>query len=422
MPQKRALVLGTLVLCALVAVAVVYLRRGPEQQASAPAPKVTLAARQFRLTNGVEVDLVSGACGEEAAVVLLYGVGVEHDPVGHSGLSAVLGRVLSTVVAPAAVEVGATFTRVARRLPVAQLSAELDAAAQRMKQLTVDAAAFERARQEVLDEIARRHGGDPRSTAVAFALQSAHSARAEGHFGGIAEEVKALQSKDVTDAWQAHYQPVNLRVVIVGGFDPNAIQKHLEQALGSLPAGETVQLREHGPSTVSGTVVMGDNPSALAFGVAAPAPAEASYAAFLLLARRLSAGEPSWQFDYDPLGRPGALLVTTAAPTGQRPEPVAETLRAALAKRLSEPFKPQEIAATKQHFAALLGVNDLDPATCRGDVLALAVARAQRAKLGIDLPAISKALNAMNETALAEARSLFAAERTVIVAAGGEIR
>jgi hypothetical protein len=54
--------------------------------------------------------------------------------------------------------------------------------------------------------------------------------------------------------------------------------------------------------------------------------------------------------------------------------------------------------------------------------LALAVARAQRAKLGIDLPAISEALNAMNETALAEARSLFAAERTVIVAAGGEIR
>ncbi|HEX2878725.1 MAG TPA: insulinase family protein [Polyangiaceae bacterium] len=422
MPQKRALVLGALLLCALVAVGLVYVRRSPEQPAVTPAPKITLAARQFRLANGVDVELVSGPCGDEAAVALLYGVGVEHDPVGHSGLSAVLGRVLSAIVAPATVEVGATFTRIARRVPVAQLIAELDAVAQRMKPLTVDATAFEQARQQVLDEIARRHGGDPRSTAIAFALQSAQSARAEGHFGGIAEEVTALQIKDVTDAWQKHFQPANLRVVVVGGFDPTAIQRHLEQALGGLPAGEAAQLREHGASTVSGTVVMGDNPSALAFGLAAPGASAPTFAAFLVLARRLSAGEPTWQFDYDPLGRTGTLLLTATTPTGQRPEPVAETLRAALAKRIAEPFKPSEVAATQQHFAALLGTHDLDPAACRTDALALAVARAQRAKLGIDIPAISKALSAMNETALAQARPLFAAERTVIVAAGGEIR
>jgi hypothetical protein len=422
MLQKRALLLGALLAGALGVAGLVYLRRSPEQAVLAPARKVTLAARQFRLANGIEVDLVSGTCGDEVALVLLYSVGVEHDPVGHSGLASVVGRVLSAALAPATVDVGASFTRIARRLPVAQLAGELDAVALRMKQLNFDAAVFEQARQAALDEIARRRGGDPQATAVAYALESAHSARAEGSFGGIAKEVEALPSEDVTKAWQAHYQPANLRVVVVGGFEPNGIQKHIEQVLGTLPAGEAVQLREHGPSTVSGTVVMGDNPTALAFGLAAPAVRDPSFAAFLVLARRLAAGEPTWQFDYDPLGRTSTLVLTATTPAGQRPEPVAETLRAALAKRITEPLKPGEAAATRQHFAALLGANDLDPAACRKDALALAVARAQRAKLELDLPALNKALDAMTETALIQARSLFDAQRTVIVAAGGEIR
>jgi predicted Zn-dependent peptidase len=419
MPKRQALVLSALLLIAVAAAIVLFrMQRAPQPQAPI---KITLASQQLRLPNGLVADLVAGDCGNEGALVLLYGIGTEHDPEKHSGLANLIGRLLSFTAdaGHSTVEVTSTFTQVSLRLPSTEIAAELARIAQRMQQLPVDPVALDRARKEQLEEVARRKGGDARLTAIAYANESVHSARAEGYFGGIAKQITATDLDTVTTFWKEYYQPVNLRIVLVGSFDAKAMAERIQQTLGVLPAGKPATLREHGPSTVSGTLVMGDNPSVLAFGVAPPPPTDALYAPFLVLAARLQSND-SQQFDYDALTRSDALLLSQATPTGQRPEPVADTWRAKLTQRLAQPLTPNEIATTKQRFAALLGENDLDPATCKRDPSALAVARAHRARQGIDPSALGKALSSVTDAQLQQARTLFS--QSAIVAAGGEIR
>ena len=64
-------------------------------QTTGPA---ALAERSFRLPNGLQADLVDGACGESAALVVLLGVGIDHDPPGRSGMAHLAERVLATSV------------------------------------------------------------------------------------------------------------------------------------------------------------------------------------------------------------------------------------------------------------------------------------------------------------------------------------
>lgn len=386
----------------------------PERQA--------MVAESFRLPNGLEVELASGPCGDEVALALLFAVGPDHDPPARSGAASVVQRLVAARGAAGRVEMGSGHTLYSVVVPADQLESELDDVAAWMRGLALSDEELARARAEVLEEIARRRGGDATLTATSFAAESLQPSRGEGWRVGIAEEVASLDVAQV-EAFYAAYGPRNARLVVVGAFDRAEVRARVESVFGALPEGAPAVLRDPGTSTVRGTLVMGEAPSALAVAVAAPAPSEPLFPAFLVLAERLLASSaPEWDAAYDSLTAPETLFVTAPIPPGAPAEPTAAGIRAALAPLLAEPLAPAELAAAERRFGLLLGVNAHKPATCALDARGNAVARARRAQLGLAEVPLRAALAATTQEQLEDAARLFEPRRTAAVIAGGAIR
>lgn len=388
-------------------------------------PPETLAVASFRLPNGLEVELVSGPCGDHAGVAVLYAVGADHDPAGRSGMARLVARISSARSGGVRIESGSEHTLASVVVARDTLPAELDAAAARMKRLELTEAELVRARTEVLAELARMRGGDATRTAQSYAAESVRPTRGDGWQGGVAAELEAIDVAQVEAFWQAHYTPGNARVVVAGRLDPAAIRARIEAAFGPLPAGTAPVPREPADATVTGTLVFGDAPSAVAVAVRAPAPAEPLYPAFLVLAARLmgpAAPGRTWEASYDAINRPEALFVNGPVAPGRAPEAAAAELRAELSALLVQPLAPADVTSAKERFGLLLGLRELEPAICTADPRAFAVARARRAQLGLRALPLGERLDAIDQAQLEAAAALFGPRRTAAVVAGGTIR
>jgi hypothetical protein len=129
-----------------------------------------------------------------------------------------------------------------------------------------------------------------------------------------------------------------------------------------------------------------------------------------------------WEASYDPLHEPELLFVRGSIAPAEPAEPAAARVRVEVDAVLEEPLGDTEIAATRERFGLLLGIDALAPRRCAQDARGLAVARARQAQLGVDAPASNQALGAVTEAQLREAAALFAPTRTAAVIAGGMIR
>lgn len=401
--------------------------RGGGRPPPAPVrPPPTLAAASFRLANGLEVELVSGPCGEDdVAVITLFAVGADHDPVDRSGMARVVARLLSAPGGATRVESGSDHTSMSVVVHKDRLAAELDALAARMPRLDATGADLARARSEVLVDLASMRGGDPAQTARSYAAESVHPTRGNGWQGGVATELEEIDLAQAQAFWRAQYVPGNARLVIVGPFDAAAVRSRIEAAFATWSPGSAPAPREPADATVTGTLVFGDAPSALAVAVSAPAPSDALYPAFLVLAARLLAPVSparSWEASYDPIARPETLFVSAQVPPGPAPEAAATAVRAELSALLAQPLAPADFTAAKDRFGLLLGLHALEPATCAAEPRAFALARARRAQLGLSALHLGEALDATTQAQLDEAAARFGPRRSAAVVAGGTIR
>lgn len=424
LPRKGALWLVVLSL-AVAGAALFSLTRKKESPPPSP-PVEVLAEQRFQLNNGLAVDLVAGNCGDQAALVALFDVGVEHDPPGRSGMAFLVRELLS---APAeagrparTVEVGGYFTQVSLVVPPAGLERELGDLAERMKNPGVAQPALDRARERALAALKQRRGGDASLTAMAHAAESASASRAQGYFGGIAAEIEAVQLTDVAAYLGEYFQPENARLVIVGQLDAKILKARIEQLFGGLKAGVRSSLRAPPGSSVRGTLVMGDSPQAIALAVLAPLPKDPDYPGFLVAATRLLESPLGAQAQYEPLARPEMLFVLRSLKPGEPPEPTAEALREEVAKVVAGPLATRDVESAKARFPLLVGYSSADPATCKKDPLGLAVTRGRGVQLGLDPKALDEALDTLTQEQLDRALESFARARTSAVIAGGDIR
>lgn len=395
----------------------------PETRSEAPAQPATLETQTFRLANGLAAEVVSGPCGETAAVVVLFAVGADHDPPGRSGMSHVVQRLLTGPGGGGerVASTGVDHTVWSSVVATDRVPAELTAVAARMArpELTEDGLAA--ARAEVLDELSRRQGGDAALTAQSYAAESLRPSRD----GGLAAEVEAITLAEVDAFWRAHHQPGNARVVVVGGIDPASTRARIEATFSPLPAGTPATPREPSSATVTGTLVMGDAPSALAVAVPAPAPSEPSFPAFLVLAARLLASPAearSWSASYDPVADPDALFLTAPIQPGEPAEPLAARVRVEAETLLARPLSADDARAATERFGLVLGSREHELAACTEDPRALALARARRAQLALGELPLADALGALTQEQLDEAAARFGARRSAAVVAGGAIR
>lgn len=398
----------------------------PQGSAAQGTGEPALGEQSFRLQNGLSVDLVAGPCGDSAALAVLVGVGIDHDPAGRSGMARLAGRLLATS-APAgraerSVETGGDYTLYSVVAAGDRLLEELDEVAAWMGQAAPKEADLERERARMLEELGKLSGADAAATARSLAEEGVQPTSGNGKRNGIASEVQAITLDELSEHWKAHYRPGNARIVVAGPIDVEKVRARIEAALSPLDAGMPPDKRDPGDSTVKGTLVMGSAPSAVAMAVPAPATSDPLYAPFLVLAARLMekpAEARTWEVSYDPIRRPELLFVTGPVGQTEQPEPAAARMRREAAAILARPPAPEDAAGARERFRLFLEPQLVDPALCAKDARAFAVARARRAQMGLDTGKLGEALGSITKEQLEEAAKLFDTKHTATVIAGG---
>jgi hypothetical protein len=391
-------------------------------------PRVeTLAEQSNKLQNGLETDLISGSCSDQAALVVLLKAGIDHDPPGRSGMAHVAGRVLATSAgagrAERLVDTGNDYTLYSVVVPAVRLPEEVDEVASWMSKFTPSEADLGRVRTSLLAELSKQQGDDAQQTAVALAEEALQPARGNGKRRGLASEVQAITLAELQAYWKETFKPGNARITVAGRFDAEAVRVRIETALGPVAAGEPPTQRPPPDSSVKGTLVMGNAPKAVAIAVAAPAANDPLFGPFLVLAARLAekpAQPRTWDVAYDPIKRPETLLITGPVGPAEQPEPAAARMRAEAATILTRPLAPADLAAAKDRYKLLIEPRSVEPAICAKDARAFAVARARSAQLKVE--GVSQAIDAATAEQLGEASRLFEPKRSAAVIAGGAFR
>lgn len=387
----------------------------------------TMVERSAKLPNGLGLDLVSGPCGDTAALVVVLGAGIDHDPLGKSGMAQLAARVLAAS-APAGraartVEAASDHTLYVAPTPADKLGEEIDEVAASMGRAPTEEA-LGKARAEVLAAIAKR-SSDPAQMALSFAEESLQPTRGEGKRLGIAAEVQSVTLAELTAFWKAAFAPGTARITVAGRFDAEKIKARAEAAFGPLAAGTPAVLRPPSAASVRGNLVMGDAPTAVAIAVPAPAASDTAYPAFLVQAARLMAkpaAPRTWSATYDPIARPELLFITGPVGQAEQPEPAAARMRTEVGAVLAQPPGPEDSARVKDRFRFLLDPHDLAPASCQKDPRAFAVGRARLAQLRPDGSSLTPTLGAVGKGELDEAAGFFDGKRSAAVIAGGAIR
>ena len=282
----------------------------------------------FKLDNGLRVELAPSADADQVALVLLYDVGADHDPAGRSGMAHLVERLFATMGREGKPDwtvqtrTGADYTYYGMSVPPERLNDEIDDTVLRMSTLAPTEADLTRERQRVLDQVATMQEKDPLMAATNKASESLRPSAGGGLRGGVAAEIQAMTFAEVDAFRRAYYGAATARLVIAGRFDLAEVSKRVRAAFSTVPAGKVPQPRPPAGSRVTGTLVMGDLPTAVALAVPVPDPKDPVYPAFVVQATRLATNVVGhlWKANFAPLARPDTLLVTSTIPKDQPPK------------------------------------------------------------------------------------------------------
>lgn len=402
--------------------------RKQQEPTEAPAePKII--DQSFKLPSGLDVNLLTGPCGESTTLVVLFDVGIDHDPAGRSGMAQLVGRILSSTAAQGhaerTVEVGSDYILYSVVVSGDKILEEIDDVAAWMAQKEPMAADLNRERTRLLEELGKLQGNDAAQTAISIAEEAVRPSRGNGKRKGIAKEVEAITAEELQTYWQNHIKAGNAHLAIAGKFATDKVKARIESGFAAITTGTAPTLRDPGDTTVRGTLVMGEAPTHVAIAIPAPELKDSGYAPFLVQAARLlekPAENRTWDVQFDPLRRPDLLLITGPVGQAEQPEPAAGRMRSEVAKVLSAPLTSADMANAKERFHSLLNPSDTHPEACAKDARAFAISRLRGAQLKLDAPALTQAIDAATQEQMAEAAKLFEVKQSAAVIAGGAIR
>ncbi|HMF43005.1 MAG TPA: insulinase family protein [Polyangia bacterium] len=388
----------------------------------------------------MRVELLATPGGDKAALALLFDVGADHDPAGRSGMAHLVEHLFSTAgvgeksartIKQLQEQVGhgfhaitgSDYTLYAMEVPAGRIMEEMDDAALRMSRLTPKESDLTRERARLLDEIATAQERDAPAAAMLRAAEAVRPSRAGGMREGVAAEVGAITLDEAEAFRRAHYGGATARLIVAGRFDLEEATKRIKAAFAGVPGGKVAEPRPAAGSKVTGTLVMGDAPSALAVAVPAPATRDPLYAAFLALAARVldpPAGTRTWKADFAPLARPEVLFVQSQIAPGEPAEPAAARVRTEVDAVVGGPATGDESDRVLARFGSTLGMTPTSAEACAAQPFECAFAAGRRAQLGVDGSALAQAVRSITPEQLAAAAKLFGASNSAAVIAGGK--
>ena len=416
------------------ALAVAALLAAPAAAEEAP-PKPSV--ERFTLGNGLRATLRPLAGAKSAAVAVLYDFGEDADPEGKSGLAHLCEHLYFTAAAGGAkgrtveeivkaypagwnAQTGWNYTLFSTVAPAERLDAELRDAAARMGDLKPVQGDLDREVPRIVDELENMYGRMPALAASNHGRVLLAPGR-PGRKGGVPAEVRGIALADVAKAFSTRYRPRNARLTVAGPFDAAALRKGVEALFGGIPAGEAPAarplpapppakaplevLKVEVPPDASGTGAQA------CIGWRTPSWRDEGAAEFLVLAVRLMVQNSRAEADprmrprvlWAPLDEPDHLFVQAGIGKDETPEAAVARLEAFVAAILDRP--DANAAMAKSVFGPMLGtLPDQDALLAVNPYLA-AFAPGRREQLGIDGPALARALDAVTTGSLAKARA-----------------
>jgi len=414
------------------------------------------------LENGLAVVLRRTPGAADGAVVVVYAIGGEHDPVGRSGLAHVIERLYllaGTEITPVrdrddvrmrpparGVSHGLGYDHVAaddhtmfaRVLPSKDIASEVEDAADRMTGLRVREQELAAARSHVRTEISNAAGANPATAAPELARAAIVEPRLRGRRLGRSEDVAAITLEEVKARLDKLYRPRNAVLAISGDFDLGIVRALVKKRFGPIVAGEPVGPPVEHPETPlprelaaagSGPVtleraVRGEG-RAVCAAICLSAPKREptkEYAAFLVLAARLRdlqqapppTGAPGlvFTFTFDPWRDPKGFLLTRAVPTVAGALEAVASLESTLETAALMRYGMVDAARTRSLMNLWFGVPPTEGSFADQPLL-VAYGDARRATLDIDGDAILKRLGDIRTE---DVRAVAArAQRTVVV-------
>lgn len=404
---------------------------------------------EFRLANGLQVILRPIQECPQAAVVVLYSIGEEHDPEGKSGMGHLIEHVYVTAAAGEAkartaeefmgragglgnAQTGDDYTVIASVVPKDELENELVDAAARMSGLRLEAADLERERPRLLQEVSNMFGGIPPLAAMNRAQERLRPSPRGGRKGGAPDQVIVITLDEVRARLDKYYKPSNAILSMAGGFDEPAIRRIVQERFAGIPAGEAAPQPRKRPEPKTAPAAVEEIPiRSLQAGAAAeaclayraPLPQSQVYAPFLILVAHLWAQSsklhvPQGRFPviYAPIDNPAVLFVGAPLDEGESSQAAIARLESFVRTVAGDKLSASEAAPSLNRFRYLIGTADLPEAALKLDPYGTAFSLGRRKQMGIDAIVLRKALQAATAEDLRRAaKTVFAPETRAAV-------
>ena len=221
--------------------------------AQATLPALSAGLQQRRLANGLTLLALPMAGTASVSVQLWYRVGGKDDPPGRSGFAHLFEHLMFKSTRHMAAEqfdrltedVGGTnnaftaedMTVYQSVVPANHLEPLLWAEGERMANLNVDQAGFEREREVVKEEYRQRVLADPYGRLMnAIPVYGYQRHPYKRPVIGSIEDLDAASLQEVRDFHRAYYRPDNAALIVAGRFDPGRLDAWVERYFGSIPA------------------------------------------------------------------------------------------------------------------------------------------------------------------------------------------
>ena len=415
--------------------------------ASAKISNVEIPA-PYKLDNGLTIILRPVPTANQVALVVLFNLGDDHDPVGKSGRAHLLAHLYCTAAAgdtPARdatqlqkryvagwnAQSGHDYTAFAGVVESEQFAAELKDAAARMHDLRIAEADLNREVPRMLVKLIGMYDGVPSLAGLNLVRMQLQSRPQGGRFGGVPEHIETITRDELQRFWKDYYKPNNAVLAIAGGFDVTEARKLIHQNFGQIPPGKLPPTKppKSEPKTrmirrVAVKPAISDATGTAAIGYTAPPLGSKEYAPFLIAVSRLWTNTQSYfqpgktpPVYYTPLDDGTMIGLQTDLRADTDTKSILDQLDQRLHAALRSKLTPEDKQRTLNSMV-LLGTVDMGDAMWMQNLYGLAFSVGRRYQLELDGNELRAAIQSVTDADMQHlATSIFAPEKreTIIV-------
>ena len=401
----------------------------------------------YKLDNGLTVILRPVPTANKVALVVLFKLGGEHDPVGKSGMAHLLEHLYVTAAAgetparnarqfmeryPAGwnAQTGVDFTVIAGVVEPAQFAEELTDVAARMNDLRITEADLGREVPRVLEELKNMYGGFPWLAGLNHVRARLYPIPQGGRYGGAPAHVQTITRREIQQFWKDYYKPNNAILIITGKFDVPEARASIYESFSQIPPGKQPPVKPPTPMTKTGEMhrvivepIVKNATGVAAIGYAAPPIGSEEYTPFLVVVSRLwSSLQPTFQANkvqpifYAPLIDSTTFALQAEMPSEKDAEIVLSELNQHLHTALTSKLTPQDKQQTINTIAMSLGKVDVPSFMWRENLYGFAFIVGRQYQLQIDTKELSAAIQSVTDADLQLlATNIFVPEKCVTV-------